>query len=97
MDGTGVRGILSIYDDTDSVVGMVQGSTELTTHRKNNGFTGRLSTAVNLQLCLFYCNVLVRKITPVPKERQKIENTPYPKLNKECFYLKYIHFLKTMV
>ena len=39
---------------------------------KNNGFTGRLSTVVILQLCLFYCKVLVRKITPVPKERQTI-------------------------
>ena len=40
MDGTGVRGILSICDYLDSVVGMVQVSTELTTHRKNNGFMG---------------------------------------------------------
>ena len=40
MDGAGVRGIPSIYDDMDFVVGMVQVSTELTTHRKNNGFMG---------------------------------------------------------
>ena len=54
MDGTGVRGILSIYDDIDSVVGMVQGSTELTTHRKNNGFIGNFKHSCNFTAVLIF-------------------------------------------
>ena len=56
MDGTGVKGILSIYDDTDSVVGMVQGSTELTTHRKNNGFMGNFKHSCNFTAVLIFCD-----------------------------------------
>ena len=56
MDGTGVRGILSIYDDMDSVVAMVQVSTELTTHRKNNGFMGNFKHGCKFYSCAFFCN-----------------------------------------
>jgi len=75
--GTGVDSIRSIYGTVCFAVGMVQGYTEPTTLQKNNGFTGRWSTVVNLRLCLFYCKVLVRKITPVPKERQVINEYPF--------------------
>ena len=54
MDGTGVEGIPSIYDDTDSVVGMVQGSTEPTTHRKNNGFIGDFKHSCNFTAVLIF-------------------------------------------
>ena len=55
MDGTGVRGILSIYDDMDSVVAMVQVSTELTAHRKNNGFMGNFKHSCNfIAVLIFY-------------------------------------------
>ena len=58
MDGTGVRGILSIYGDTDSVVGMVQVSTELTTHRKNNGFMGNFKHSCNFTAVLIFCDFM---------------------------------------
>ena len=54
MDGAGVRGILSIYDDMDSVVGMVQVSTEPTTHRKNNGFIGNFKHSCNFTAVLIF-------------------------------------------
>ena len=54
MDGTGVKGILSIYDDMDSVVAMVQVSTELTTHRKNSGFIGNFKHSCNFTAVLIF-------------------------------------------
>ena len=54
MDGTGVRGIPSIYDDMDSVVAMVQVSTELTAHRKNNGFMGNFKHSCNFTAVLIF-------------------------------------------
>ena len=72
MDGTGVKGIPSIYDDTDSVVGMVQGSTELTTHRKNNGFMGNFKHSCNFYSCAYFFINFCERVTPVLKERQKV-------------------------
>ena len=54
MDGTGVRGILSIYDDMDSVVGMVQVSTKLTTRRKTMDLWVILSTVVIFTAVLIF-------------------------------------------
>ena len=58
MNGTGVKGIMSIYDDMDSVVTMVQVSTELTTHRKNNGFMGNFKHSCNFTAVLIFYDFL---------------------------------------
>ena len=58
MDGTGVKGILSTYDDMDSVVTMVQVSTELTTHRKNDGFMGNFKHSCNFTAVLIFCDLI---------------------------------------
>ena len=58
MDGTGVEGILSIYDDIDSVVAMVQVSTELTTHRKNDGFMDNFKHSCNFYSCAYFFMIL---------------------------------------
>ena len=73
MDGTGVRGILSIYDDMDSVVAMVQVSTELTTYRKNNGFIGDFKHGCNFYSCAYFFINFRERTTPALKERQVIE------------------------
>ena len=70
---------------------------------KNNGFTGRLSTVVNLQLCLFYCKVSDRKITPVPREQRVIIDLQIfmAYFNEKCHYNRvdasfYIEFCRIL-
>ena len=74
MDGTGVKGILSIYDTVYSVVTMVQVSTELTTHRKNNGFMGNFKHGCKFYSCAYFFVIFRERVTPVLKEQRKKKN-----------------------
>ena len=87
MDGTGVRGIMSIYDDKYSVVGMVQGSTKPTTRQKNNGFMGNFKHGCNFYNCAYFFMIFGNE-QPLHWKNGGKGRTPYPKKDKGVVVFK---------